>query len=178
MEAGVWWRGRIRRPGAGRKPMTVTDPGLVDRLEAMIDAETRGDPESPLRWTCQSTRVIAATLTRRQHPVSHSKVAQILHELDYSLQGNRKTEEGEDHPHRDAQFRYINRAVKRYLAAGWPVISVDTKKKERSAITTTPASHGVTRNSRGKCRGTIFPGPRCRGRIPMAFTISGATRDL
>lgn len=109
IEAGVSWGGRIRRPGAGRKPIDVTDPGLVDRLEAMIDAQTRGDPESPLRWTCQSTRAIAATLTRRQHPISHTKVAPILHELDYSLQGKRKTEEGEDHPHRDAQFRYINR---------------------------------------------------------------------
>jgi Rhodopirellula transposase DDE domain len=98
---------------AVKEAISVTDPGLVDRLEAMIDAETRGDSESPLRWTCQSTRAIAATLTRRQHPVSHTKVAQILHELDYSLQGNRKTEEGDDHPDRDAQFRYINRAVKR-----------------------------------------------------------------
>jgi Rhodopirellula transposase DDE domain len=92
IETGVSWEGGIRRPGAGRKLISVTDPGLVDRLEAMIDAETRGDPESPLRWTCQSTRAIAATLTRRQHPVSHTKVAQILHELDYSLQGNRKRE--------------------------------------------------------------------------------------
>jgi len=96
----------------------------------MIDEQTRGDPESPLRWTCQSTRAIADALTRRKHPVSHTKVAQILHRLAYSLQGNRKTEEGEDHPDRDAQFRHINNAVKQYLKWGWPVISVDTKKKE------------------------------------------------
>jgi hypothetical protein len=122
--------GRIRRPGAGRKPITKSDPQLVDRLEAMIDEQTRGDPESPLRWTCQSTRAIADALTRRKHPVSHTKVAQILHRLGYSLQGNRKTEEGEDHPDRDTQFRHINNAVKQYLKRGWPVISVDTKKKE------------------------------------------------
>lgn len=127
---GTPWEGRIRRPGAGRKPITVSDPRLVGRLEAMIDESTRGDPESPLRWTCKSTRTLAGALTRGKHPVSHTKVAQVLHDLKYSLQGNRKTEEGGDHPDRDAQFRHINSAVKRYLACGWPVISVDTKKKE------------------------------------------------
>ena len=122
--------GRIRRPGAGRKAITVSDPRLVDTLEAMIDHQTRGDPESPLRWICKSTRTIANELGRRHHPVSHAKVAQLLHGLDYSLQSNRKTEEGRDHPDRDAQFRHINTAVKRCLAQGCPVISVDTKKKE------------------------------------------------
>src|SRR6516165_4501761 len=100
IETGVKLEGRIRRPGGGRKPITHSDPQLVARLEAMIDAETRGDPESPLRWTCKSTRSIAAALTRRRHPISHSKVAQILHDQGYSLQGNRKTEEGEHHPDR------------------------------------------------------------------------------
>jgi hypothetical protein len=122
--------GRIRRPGAGRKPITVANPRLLPALEALIDGDTRGDPESPLRWTSKSTRAIAAELRRHRHPVSHVKVAQLLHALDYSLQGTRKTEEGTDHPDRDAQFRYINAAVKKYLAHGWPVISVDTKKKE------------------------------------------------
>src|ERR1700751_4457964 len=130
IEAGGTWAGRIRRPGAGRKPITQSDPQLVDRLEAMIDEQTRGDPESPLRWTCKSTRTIADALTRRKHPVSHTKVAQMLNHLGYSLPGNRKTEEGEDHPDRDAQFRHINIAAKQYLKRGWPVISVDTKKKE------------------------------------------------
>jgi Rhodopirellula transposase DDE domain len=130
IEAGITWSGRIRRPGGGRKPITQSDPQLVHRLEAMIDETTRGDPESPLRWTCKSTRALAAALTRRQHPVSHTKVAQILNHLGYSLQGNRKTEEGEDHPDRDAQFGHINNAVKQYLRQGSPVISVDTKKKE------------------------------------------------
>src|SRR5438876_11965613 len=99
-------------------------------LESLVEPLTRGDPESPLRWTCKSTRTLAGELVYRKHPVSHEKVAQLLREMGYSLQGNRKTEEGEDHPDRDAQFRHINNAVRKALAAGWPVISVDTKKKE------------------------------------------------
>ena len=122
--------GRIRRSGAGRKPITVADPELVETLEALVDEQTRGDPQSPLRWICMSTRAIARQLERRRHPVSHTKVAQMLHDLDYSLQSNRKTQEGKDHPDRDAQFRHISAAVKRHLAPGLPVISVDTKKKE------------------------------------------------
>ena len=122
--------GRVRRAGGGRKPITVSDPGLVDALEDLIADHTRGDPESPLRWTCKSTRTLAAVLTHRRHPVSHAKVAQLLHDLDYSLQSNRKTEEGRDHPDRDAQFRHIATAVKRCLRLRSPVISVDTKKKE------------------------------------------------
>ena len=122
--------GRIRRPGGGRKRITDTDPRLVRTLEAVVADDTRGDPQSPLRWTCKSTRALAQTLTDQDHPVSHVKVGQLLRGLGYSLQSNRKTEEGRDHPDRDAQFRYINRAVKRGLAAGAPVISVDTKKKE------------------------------------------------
>ncbi len=102
----------------------------MEALERLIEPETRGDPESPLRWTCKSTRTLAAQLTRHKHPISHMKVAQLLHEQDYSLQSNRKTEEGGDHPDRDAQFRHINTQVKRALAKGTPVISVDTKKKE------------------------------------------------
>ena len=122
--------GCIRRGGGGRKALTTSDPRLVEALEALIDGQTRGDPESPLRWICQSTRTIAKALGRRHHPVSHTKVAQLLHGLDYSLQSNRKTEEGRDHPDRDAQFRHITAAVRRCLARRTPVISVDTKKKE------------------------------------------------
>ena len=122
--------GRIRRPGAGRKPISATDPQLLDVVEEMIDGSTRGDPESALRWTCKSTRMIARQLVRQKHPASHAKVAQILHALGYSLQGNRKTQEGDDHPDRDAQFRHIATAVKKFLAQGLPTISVDTKKKE------------------------------------------------
>jgi hypothetical protein len=122
--------GRIRRSGAGRKNIVERDPKLLVSLDRLIEPETRGDPESPLRWICKSTRTLAAQLTRQKHPVSHEKVAQLLRDQNFSLQSNRKTEEGADHPDRDAQFRHINAQVKRALAAGMPVISVDTKKKE------------------------------------------------
>ncbi len=122
--------GRLRRVGAGRKKIKTNDPQLMDVLNHLIEPETRGDPESPLRWICKSTRTLAAQLTKQKHPISHVKVVQLLHEQNYSLQSNRKTEEGEDHPDRDAQFRYINNQVKKALATGTPVISVDTKKKE------------------------------------------------
>jgi len=122
--------GRIRRAGAGRKPLTTHDPRLLNALDRLIEPHTRGDPDSPLRWICQSTRTLAAQLGRQRHPISHVKVAQLLHAQQYSLQGTRKTDEGADHPDRDAQFRYINAVVTKALAAGVPVISVDTKKKE------------------------------------------------
>lgn len=122
--------GRIRRPGAGRPKLVTQDPGLLGALEALVEPLARGDPESPLRWTCKSTRALAAALGAQKHPVCHEKVAQLLRDMEYSLQGNRKTEEGRDHPDRDAQFEYINQEVRRALAAGLPVISVDTKKKE------------------------------------------------
>ncbi len=96
----------------------------------MIDSQTRGDPQSALRWICKSTRTIAKQLSKKKHPVSHTKVAQLLHDLNYSLQSNRKTEEGADHPDRDAQFRHINAAVSKSMEQNLPVISVDTKKKE------------------------------------------------
>ena len=121
---------RIRRPGGGRKSLTVLDPQLPEILEGLVEPLSRGDPQSPLRWTCKSTRTLARELAGRRHPVSHEKVAQLLRKMDYSLQANRKTEEGRDHPDRDAQFRHINEQVRRALAQGWPVISVDTKKKE------------------------------------------------
>jgi len=121
---------RIRRSGAGRKNIIVRDPKLLASLERLIEPETRGDPESPLRWICKSTRTLAAQLTGQKHPVSHEKVAQLLRDQNYSLQSNRKTEKSADHPDRDAQFRHINAQVKRALATEVPVISVDTKKKE------------------------------------------------
>jgi transposase len=121
---------RIRQPGGGRKPLTAGDPNLVAALEALVEPTARGDPMSPLRWTCKSTRKLAKALTDQGHAVSHTKVAQWLAELDYSLQSTRKSLEGTSHPDRDAQFRYINRCVKVFQRAGQPVISVDAKKKE------------------------------------------------
>ena len=122
--------GRIRRPGAGRPKHQVRDPALPGALEALVEPLARGDPMSPLRWTCKSTRSLAKQLTQQKHPISHAKVGQFLRDMDYSLQSNRKNEDGSDHPDRDAQFQYINTRVSRALAAGRPVISVDTKKKE------------------------------------------------
>jgi transposase len=121
---------RIRRPGAGRKPTEETDPGLWQALDALIDPVTRGDPESPLRWTCKSTRRLAEELGRQGHPVSARTVAALLHEHGYSLQANRKTREGGRHPDRNAQFEHINGQTRRLQKRGQPVVSVDTKKKE------------------------------------------------
>lgn len=122
--------GRVRRPGAGRKPATETDPGLVEALEALVDPATRGDPESPLRWTSKSTRTLAAELSARRRPVSAWTVAKLLRAAGYRLQAAVKTREGRQHPDRDAQFRYLADTVTGFLAVGDPVVSVDTKKKE------------------------------------------------
>ena len=122
--------GRVRRPGAGRRPLLELDPALQVALERLIEPATRGDPMSPLRWTSKSTRHLAGVLTKAGHSVSHETLAQLLHELGYSLQAATKTVEGTQHPDRNAQFEYISRLTRRYLRNGWPVISVDTKKKE------------------------------------------------
>ena len=122
--------GRVRRPGAGRKKTRDTDPTLLEDLESLVEPLSRGDPESPLRWTCKSIRTLAAALEGMGHTASHRLVWATLRELNYSLQGNRKMEEGNQHPDRDAQFEHINTAVARAMRRGTPVISVDTKKKE------------------------------------------------
>jgi hypothetical protein len=110
--------------------LAQTDPGLLVALEALVEPLTRGDPESPLRWTCKSTAQLAAELTRQQHPVSDRTVAALLIQAGYSLQANRKTREGAAHPDRNAQFEYLNARVQRFHQRGQPAISVDTKKKE------------------------------------------------
>jgi hypothetical protein len=122
--------GRIRREGGGRKRTIEKDPKLKTDLEALIEPVTRGDPESPLRWTCRSVRNLSNELNRMGHKTSHRMVAELLHEMEYSLQGNRKTLEGESHPDRNAQFEFINQRVKELQSLEQPVISVDTKKKE------------------------------------------------
>ena len=121
---------RVRRPGGGRKRLIAHDPLLVAHLDALVEPTSRGDPQSPLRWTCKSTRQLAAALQQQGHKVGRQKVAALLAELGYSLQANRKTKEGASHPDRDAQFTYINAQVQAFQARGQPVVSVDTKKKE------------------------------------------------
>jgi transposase len=121
---------RIRRSGGGRQRLADADPDLLAALEALIDPVTRGDPESPLRWTCKSTRRLAEELTRQQHPIGPRTVAALLKEAGYSLQANRKTREGSSHPDRNAQFEHINARVIAFHKQRQPVISVDTKKKE------------------------------------------------
>ncbi len=122
--------GRVRKPGGGRKRTVDRDPKLLVDLEKLIEPTTRGDPETALRWTCKSVRVLAGELKRRGHKTSHRMVAELLRGLGYSLQTNRKTIEGSSHPDRNRQFEYINRKAKEYLRSKDPVISVDTKKKE------------------------------------------------
>jgi Rhodopirellula transposase DDE domain len=121
---------RIRKEGGGRKRLTETDPGLAQALDRLIEPATRGDPMSPLRWTCKSTMNLAQALTRHGHPVGAWTVGAMLKQAGYSLQGNRKTKEGASHPDRNAQFEYINSSVEQFQQRGQPVISVDTKKKE------------------------------------------------
>ena len=123
-------RARLRSPGGGRKALTERDPGLVSALERQLDPLTRGDPMGPLRWTCSSAARLAQRLHSEGHPVSERTVNRLLHELGYSLQANRKTLEGRQHPDRDAQFRRIDRRVRAFQRLGQPVVSVDTKKKE------------------------------------------------
>jgi hypothetical protein len=121
---------RVRQHGAGRPARIVQDQTLLKALDALVEPTTRGDPMSPLRWTCKSTRRLAQELCRQGHQVSHRKVGQLLKSLNYSLQGTRKTREGTSHPDRNAQFEYINARVQDFQHRGQPVVSVDTKKKE------------------------------------------------
>lgn len=157
--------GRIRRPGAGRKALTHVDPTITDCLEELMDGSTRGDPQSPLRWTNKSTRTLARKLCDSDHPVSHTKVAQLLHDCGYSLQANSKMLEGADHPDRDAQFRHINRTVSKYLRKGHPVISVDTKKKELIGNFSNSGQQWLPGKDPIKVRGHDFPGPD----VPRAY---------
>ena len=122
--------GRIRKPGGGRKPLTYHTPDIVEALDRLVEPTTRGDPESPLRWTCKSTRRLAGELQRTGYRIGDRKVADLLHRMRYSLQANAKMLEGTQHPDRNAQFEYINQQTRAFQRRGQPVISVDTKKKE------------------------------------------------
>jgi len=156
---------RIRRPGGGRQKLILRDPKLLELLEHFVEPLTRGDPESPLRWTCKSTRTLARELTKQKHPISHEKVAQLLRGMQYSLQSNRKTEEGDDHPDRDAQFKHINAAVKRCLKQSVPVISVDTKKKELIGNYDNAGQQWLPAKEPIKVEGHDFPRPE----VPRAY---------
>lgn len=150
---------RSRRAGGGRKRAVDLDPDLLHALEALVDPESRGDPESPLRWTTKSTRQLADALTDTGHPVSHVRVAEILRSLHYSLQANAKTTEGAQHPDRDARFAYINKTAKYRLRVRLPVISVDAKKRnwsETSLGTRTGAASGNPRAPRSASACTTF----------------------
>ena len=129
-EGAVLPEGRIRRPGGGRKRAIEGDKTLKRDLERLVEPVTRGDPETPLRWTSKSVRKLASELVKLGHKTNRQMVADLLHEMGYSLQANRKTLEGSSHPDRDAQFHHLNGKIKRWLRKGQPVISVDTKKKE------------------------------------------------
>ena len=157
--------GRVRRPGAGRPRLENVFADLPGMLEALVEPLTRGDPESPLRWTCKSTRTLAKELGGGNRPISHEKVAQLLRGMGYSLQGNRKAEEGADHPDRDAQFRYINERVRRALRAGQPVISVDTKKKELIGNYENKGRQWRQKESPVRVNGHDFPAPS----VPRAY---------
>ena len=157
--------GRIRRPGAGRPSLAAADPALPIVLDELVDPSARGDPESPLRWTLKSTRMLAGELTAQGHPISHETVAQLLRQMDYSLQGNRKTEEGGGHPDRDAQFRHINDEVRDALARKLPVLSVDTKKKELVGNYLNAGRQWQTAKRARKVNGHDFPQPD----VPRAY---------
>jgi transposase len=129
-EESVESKKRLRRPGGGRKKTVSKDQHLCEELERLVEPVTRGDPESPLRWTCKSVRQLATELVHQGHQVSHQLVSGLLHTLGYSLQANRKTREGDAHPDRNAQFEHINDLTQAFLTDGVPVISVDAKKKE------------------------------------------------
>jgi hypothetical protein len=158
-------KGRLRRPGGGRKRFAEHHPEFARELDRLVEPSTRGDPESPLRWTCKSTRRLAAELGKQYDSVSHETVAKALRDADYSLQGNRKTKEGNQHEDRDAQFHHINATVTQELSHGRPVISVDTKKKE---LVGNYENKGKQWRSKGRPRqvnGHDFPGPE----VPRAY---------
>jgi Rhodopirellula transposase DDE domain len=148
---------RIRAPGAGRPLVEASDPTVIRDLEALVEATTRGDPQSPLRWTCKSTRNLAEELNRLGHGVSHVTVAALLHDLEYSLQANRKTREGKQHPDRDAQFEHINRQVRAFQRQGQPVVSVDAKKKELVGDFKNPGQEWRRRGQPEPVRAKDFP---------------------
>lgn len=157
---------RVRSAGGGRRKLTESDPGLLEALERLIDPTTRGDPMSPLRWTCKSTAKLAEELTRLNHPVSDRTVAMLLKQGGYSLQANRKMQEGKSHPDRNAQFEYINRQVLSFQKQQQPVISVDTKKKELVGEFKNPGEEWQPKGRPAQVKVHDFPDPKMGKAIP------------
>jgi Rhodopirellula transposase DDE domain len=157
---------RERRQGAGRKRIDVLDPQVRASLERLVEPESRGDPQSPLRWTCKSTRRLAKELTAQGHPVGPTTVRHLLKAAGYSLQANRKTREGKSHPDRDAQFRYINRRVQAQQRQGQPAISVDTKKKETLGNLKNPGPEWRPKGRPREVEVHDFPDPRKGKAVP------------
>jgi hypothetical protein len=156
---------RVRRPGAGPKTLWEKQPGIREKIEALVEPLTRGDPESPLRWTCKSTRSLADEMTRAGWTISDRSVAALLKEMKYSLQGNQKTLEGNQHPDRNAQFEYINAEVAKAIKRRQPVISVDTKKKELIGTYANKGRKWSKRGDAAKVNGHDFPDPS----VPRAY---------
>src|SRR5450755_1101087 len=169
LDSGEEPLGRVRRPGGGRKRVADLDPGLRPALLALVEPDTRGDPMSPLRWTTKSTRNLAAELTRQGHRISADTVGDLLREEGFSLQGNAKTIEGQRHPDRDAQFRYISDQVKQHQGTADPVISVDTKKKEQVGLFARPGRQWRPRGSPVEVRDHSFPDERLGVVIPYGI---------
>jgi len=157
---------RVRAQGGGRKKIVDKIPDIKQRIEDLIEPDVIGDPESPLRWTTKSVRNISDFLLKEGCEVSHQTVASILYELEFSLQGNRKTQEGKNHPDRDAQFKYINKIVKQFLKMKLPVISVDTKKKELVGNYKNPGKEWEKKGNPRKVNGHDFPDPAVPKAVP------------
>ena len=166
--------GRVRRPGAGRPKAPEQDPELMAALDALVEPDARGDPMSPLRWTAKSTRTLADELTRQGHRVSASTVAGLLTGLGYSLQATSKQVEGAQHPDRDGQFRYLNEQARAHLAAGQPVISVDTKKKEVVGNLANSGREWQPKGSPVRVDVHDFPDPKVGKAIPFGVYDLGA----
>lgn len=164
---------RIRSKGSGRKKLTIKYPEIKNCIEDLIEPETRGDPESPLRWTCKSVRNISDFLDKEGYSVSRQSVARILRKMEYSLQGNRTTKEGKNHPDRDYQFRFISRSCKRFLSKGNPVISVDTKKKELVGEYKNEGREWHKKQGAIEVNGHDFPDPTVPKAIPYGLDDVG-----
>jgi len=168
---------RIRRPGGGRKPVTEKDPTILESLERLVEPTTAGQPDAPLRWTSKSLRNLASELKEEGHDVSHPTVGTLLKDLGYTLQANRKTREGTSHPDRDAQFGYLNEQVRASQAAGHPVISVDTKKKELVGDFKNPGQEWRPKGMPEEVRSHDFKIPGPEGGKAIPYGVYDLTRD-